>query len=185
MGLGHIPEDRMTSGVAPNLSITENVISDKLGWKKFVKFGILNQKAIRAYGEQMVQDYQILCKNQDVEIGSLSGGNIQKGVVARELSSDPRVVVANQPTRGVDVGASEFIRQQLINMRDQNKGILLITSDLNEVLGLADSLIVMYEGKIVAYISDVASMTESELGTYMLGINKQTAEEIKEAIHEA
>ena len=70
-------------------------------------------------------------------------------------------------------------------MRDQNKGILLITSDLNEVLGLADSLIVMYEGKIVAYISGVASMTESELGTYMLGIKKQTAEEIKEAIHEA
>jgi simple sugar transport system ATP-binding protein len=185
MGLGHIPEDRMTSGVAPNLSITENVISDKLGWKKFVKFGLLNLKAIRSYGEQMVKDYQILCKSQDVEIGSLSGGNIQKGVVARELSSDPRVVIANQPTRGVDVGASEFIRQQLINMRDQNKGILLITSDLNEVLGLADSLIVMYEGKIVAYISDVASMTESELGTYMLGIKKQTAEEIKEAIHEA
>ena len=185
LGLGHIPEDRMTSGVASNLSITENVISDKLGWGMFAKFGLLNRKAIRAYGDQMVKEYLILCKNQDVEIGSLSGGNIQKGVVARELSSDPMVVIANQPTRGVDVGASEFIRQQLINMRDQNKGILLITSDLNEVLGLADSLIVMYEGKIVAYISDVSSMTESELGTYMLGIKKQSAEEIKEAIHEA
>ena len=133
----------------------------------------------------MVKDYQILCKNQDVQIGSLSGGNIQKGVVARELSGNPDVVVANQPTRGVDVGASEFIRQQLINMRDQGKGVLLITSDLNEVLGLADSLIVMYEGKIVAYISDVASMTESELGTYMLGIQCQTEEQIKEAKHEA
>ena len=185
MGLGHIPEDRMTSGVAGNLSITENVISDKLGWSQFVRFGLLNRKAIRAYGEQMVKDYQILCKSQDVQIGSLSGGNIQKGVVARELSSDPLVVVANQPTRGVDVGASEFIRQQLINMRDQRKGILLITSDLNEVLGLADSLMVMYEGKIVAYISDVASMTESELGTYMLGIKKQSEEQIKEAVHEA
>jgi simple sugar transport system ATP-binding protein len=119
-----------------------------------------------------------------VEIGSLSGGNIQKGVVARELSCDPIVVISNQPTRGVDVGASEFIRQQLINMRDQRKGVLLITSDLNEVLGLSDSLIVMYEGKIVAYIPDASSMTESELGTYMLGIQKQTEEEIKEAIHE-
>ena len=133
----------------------------------------------------MVQDYQILCKNQDVEIGSLSGGNIQKGVVARELSGDPIIVVANQPTRGVDVGASEFIRQQLIDMRNQKKGVLLITSDLNEVLGLSDSLIVMFEGKIVAYISDVSSMTESELGTYMLGIQKQSAEQIKEALHEA
>ena len=185
LGLGHIPEDRMTSGVAGNLSITENVISDKLGWSQFVRFGLLNRKAIRTYGEQMVKDYQILCKSQDVQIGSLSGGNIQKGVVARELSSDPLVVVANQPTRGVDVGASEFIRQQLIHMRDQQKGILLITSDLNEVLGLADSLLVMYEGKIVAYISDVASMTESELGTYMLGIKKQSEEQIKEAVHEA
>ena len=183
--LSHIPEDRMTSGVAANLSITENVIADKLGWKRFVKFGLLNRKEIRSYGEQMVKDYQILCKNQDVQIGSLSGGNIQKGVVARELSCDPTVVVANQPTRGVDVGASEFIRQQLIDMRDQGKGVLLITSDLNEVLGLSDSLIVMYEGKIVAYISDVSSMTESELGTYMLGIQRQTEAQIKEALHEA
>ena len=182
--LGHIPEDRMTSGVASNLSIAENVIADKLNWKRFTSHGFLKRKEIRAYGEEMVEKYQILCKNQDVEIGSLSGGNIQKGVVARELSGDPVVVVANQPTRGVDVGASEFIRQQLIHMRDQKKGVLLITSDLNEVLGLSDSLIVMYEGKIVAYISDVSSMTESELGTYMLGIKKQTDEQIKEALHE-
>ena len=185
MKMAHIPEDRMTSGVAANLSITENIIADKLNWKQFAKFGIMKRKQIRAYGDQMVKDYQILCKNQDVEIGSLSGGNIQKGVVARELSGDPVVVITNQPTRGVDVGASEFIRQQLINIRDQKKGVLLITSDLNEVLGLSDSLIVMYEGKIVAYISDVSSMTESELGTYMLGIQKQTEEQIKEALHEA
>lgn len=182
--MAHIPEDRMTTGVASNLSITENVIADKLNWKRFVGGGILKRKEIRTYGEQMVKDYQILCKNQDVEIGSLSGGNIQKGVLARELSGDPTVVVANQPTRGVDVGATEFIRQQLIDMRDQKKGVLLITSDLNEVLGLSDSLIVMYEGKIVAYISDVSSMTEAELGTYMLGIQRQSEEQIKEALHE-
>lgn len=182
--LGHIPEDRMTSGVAGSLSITENIIADKLGWKRFSRHGILNRKEIRAYGEEMVKKFSILCKSQDVEIGSLSGGNIQKGVVARELSADPVVIVANQPTRGVDVGASEFIRQQLIDMRDQKKGVLLITSDLNEVLGLSDSLIVMFEGKIVAYISDVASMTESDLGAYMLGIQKQSESQIKEALHE-
>ncbi len=182
--MAHIPEDRMTTGVASNLSITENVIADKLNWKRFSGGGILKRKEIRTYGEQMVKDYLILCKSQDVEIGSLSGGNIQKGVLARELSGNPTVVVANQPTRGVDVGATEFIRQQLIDMRDQRKGVLLITSDLNEVLGLSDSLIVMYEGKIVAYISDVSSMTEAELGTYMLGIQKQSEEQIKEALHE-
>ncbi len=184
MKMAHIPEDRMTTGVASNLSITENVIADKLGWKRFASGGILKRKEIRKYGEEMVKDYLIFCKSQDVEIGSLSGGNIQKGVLARELSGDPTVVIANQPTRGVDVGATEFIRQQLIDMRDQKKGVLLITSDLNEVLGLSDSLIVMYEGKIAAYISDVASMTEAELGTYMLGIQKQSEEQIKEALHE-
>ena len=184
MHIAHIPEDRMTTGVAASLSITENVIADKLSWKRFVRGGVLRRKEMRAYGQEMVDAYQILCKSQDVEIGSLSGGNIQKGVVARELSSEPLVIVANQPTRGVDVGASEFIRHQLIRARDQRKGVLLITSDLNEVLGLADSLIVMYEGKIVAYIQDVASMTESELGTYMLGIQKQSAAQIKEALHE-
>ena len=184
MHIAHIPEDRMTTGVAASLSITENVIADKLSWKRFVRGGVLRRKEMRAYGQEMVDASQILCKSQDVEIGSLSGGNIQKGVVARELSSEPLVIVANQPTRGVDVGASEFIRHQLIRARDQRKGVLLITSDLNEVLGLADSLIVMYEGKIVAYIQDVASMTESELGTYMLGIQKQSAAQIKEALHE-
>lgn len=183
--LAHIPEDRMTSGVAANLSITENIIADKLRWKRFSGCGLLKRREIHSYGEQMIKEYQILCKSQDVEIGSLSGGNIQKGVVARELSGDPLVIVANQPTRGVDVGASEFIRQQLIQMRDQKKGVLLITSDLNEVLGLSDSLIVMYEGKIVAYVSDVAAMTESDLGAYMLGIQKQSETQIKEAVHEA
>ena len=184
MKLAHIPEDRMTAGVAANLSIRENVIADKLSWKRFSSGGLLKRKEIRTYGEEMVREYQILCKSQDVEIGSLSGGNIQKGVVARELSAEPVVVVANQPTRGVDVGASEFICQRLIDIRDQGKGVLLITSDLNEVLGLSDSLIVMYEGRIVAYISDVSSMTEAELGTYMLGIQTQPEERIKEALHE-
>ncbi len=182
--LAHIPEDRMTSGAAAKLSITENIIADKLGWKRFSGRGILKKKAIREYGDEMVRDYQILCKSQDVEIGSLSGGNIQKAVLARELSGEPKVIIANQPTRGVDVGATEFIRKQLIDMRDQKNGVLLITSDLNEVLGLSDSLIVLFEGKIVAYISDVSSMTEAQLGTYMLGIEKQEEAQIKEALHE-
>ncbi len=182
--LAHIPEDRMSTGVASKLSITENIIADKLHWDRFSKGGVLKKKEIKTYGEEMVKDYRILCKSQEVEIGSLSGGNIQKAVLARELSGDPKVIIANQPTRGVDVGATEFIRQQLIDMRDQKNGVLLITSDLNEVLGLSDSLIVLYEGKIVAYISDVSAMTEAELGTYMLGIQKQSQERVKEALHE-
>ena len=132
----------------------------------------------------MVKQYLIFCNSQDVAINSLSGGNIQKAVLARELSGSPRVIIADQPTRGVDVGATEFIRRRLVEMRDEGNGVILVTSDLNEVLGLSDSLIVMYEGRIVAYISDTSRMTENQLGTYMLGIQVQSEEEIKEARHE-
>lgn len=182
--VAHIPEDRMTMGIAPKLSLTENMIADKLSWKKFFKNGIINRKAVRSYGEEMVDQYQVLCKSQDVSIDSLSGGNIQKVVLARELSGDPQVIIADQPTRGVDVGATEFIRKRLVEARDAGNGVILVTSDLNEVLGLSDSLLVFYEGRIAAYIKDTTSMTEEELGTYMLGIQKQTEEEIREACHE-
>jgi simple sugar transport system ATP-binding protein len=130
-----------------------------------------------------VKEYQILCKNPDVSIDSLSGGNIQKAVLARELSNDPKIIIADQPTRGVDVGATEFIHKRLINMRDNKKSVLLISSDLNEVLGLSDSIIVMHEGRIVAYFPDATKITELQLGGYMLGIEKQSEEEIKEVRH--
>lgn len=182
--LAHIPADRMTMGMAPRLSITENMIADKLGWKCFFRHGVLDRKKVREYGDEMVKKYLIFCKSQDVAINSLSGGNIQKAVLARELSGDPQVIIADQPTRGVDVGATEFIRRRLVEMRDAGNGVILVTSDLNEVLGLSDSLIVMYEGKIAAYIKDASQMTEADLGAYMLGIRIQSEDEIKEALYE-
>lgn len=182
--LAHIPEDRMTMGIAPSLSITENIIADKTESKNLYPHGFLKRSNVEAYGKKMIEDYMVLCKSQEAPVNSLSGGNIQKVVLARELSGDPEVIIANQPTRGVDVGASEFIRKRLIQMRDDGKGVILVSSDLNEILGLSDNLIVMYEGEIVAYIQDTSSMTEQELGTYMLGIQKQTEAQIEEAQHE-
>lgn len=182
--VAHIPADRMTMGIAPRLSITENMIADKLDWECFFKKGVRNKMAVREYGDEMVKQYRIFCKSQDVAINSLSGGNIQKAVLARELSGSPQIIIADQPTRGVDVGATEFIRKRLVEMRDAGNGVILISSDLNEILGLSDSLIVMYEGRIVAYIEDTSNMTEAELGTYMLGIQVQSEEQIKEACHE-
>lgn len=184
MKLSYIPEDRMTTGVAPHLSIMENMISDKLDSKQFFKNGFLRKKALLKYGREKVEEYQVFCNSPNTAIGSLSGGNIQKVVLARELSSDPQVIVADQPCRGVDVGAIEFIRKRLIQMRDAGSGVLLVSSDLNEILGLSDSLLVMFEGKIAAYIPDTSKLTEEELGSYMLGAKKQTQEEIKEAQHE-
>lgn len=184
MKLAHIPEDRMTMGAASHLSIVVNMISDKLDQKEFFHRGVIKPKAVGKYGEDMIHQFQILCNSQDTPVGSLSGGNIQKAVLARELSGDPQVIIVAQPTRGVDVGAMEFIRKKLIHMRDEGSAIMLITSDLNEVLGLSDSLIVLYEGKIVAYIQDTKAVTEQELGAYMLGIEKQTEKQIREVCHE-
>lgn len=183
LSVSHIPEDRMTTGVAPSLSITENALADKISSSQFSSHGMINKRAVKQYGLDMAREYQVLCKNPDVSIDSLSGGNIQKAVLARELSSDPKIIIANQPTRGVDVGATEFIRKRLIRMRDNKRSVLLISSDLNEVLGLSDSIMVMHEGQIVAYFPDASQITELELGKYMLGIEKQTEAEIKEVRH--
>ena len=114
----------------------------------------------------------------------LSGGNIQKVVVAREFSSNPSVILIDQPTRGIDVGAAEFIRNKLVALRDEGKAILLNSADLNEVLGLSDSLAVFCNGKIVGYFEDASQLTEEELGLYMLGLKQQPAEEIERKFHD-
>ena len=183
--VSHIPEDRMSIGVAPNLSITENMLADKADDIRFSsRLGLMKQASIRAYGGDMVEQYGIFTKSPDAPIGSLSGGNIQKAVLARELSSDPQIIIADQPTRGVDVGASEFIRQTLINMRDAGRTIFLVSSDLNEVIGLSDRLMVLFEGKITAFFSEMDQVTEELLGRYMLGIDRQTTEEVEMAFYE-
>nr|WP_244262707.1 hypothetical protein [Thermoanaerobacter siderophilus] len=113
----------------------------------------------------------------------LSGGNIQKVVVAREFSSNPKLLIANQPTRGIDVGATEFIHKRIVELRDKGVAILLISADLNEVMELSDSLIVMFGGEIVAYFEDASKVTEEELGAYMLGLKKQSLEEIRRVLY--
>jgi simple sugar transport system ATP-binding protein len=181
----HIPEDRMTIGIAPGLSITENILADKADKPRFsTGAGFMRLKAIRAYGLESTARYGIAAKSSDVIVTSLSGGNIQKVVLARELSDDPEFIIANQPTRGVDVGATEFIRAMLIEMRDAGKTVFLISSDLNEILGLSDRLIVLFEGRIAAYFPEAGKVTEEELGRYMLGIDRQGEEAVQEAAGE-
>ena len=179
--VSHIPEDRMTTGIAGELSITENAMADKSYDPEFCgKGSLLRKKNIKEYGRRMVERYRVFCKDPDVAISSLSGGNIQKVVLARELSSDPEVIIADQPTRGVDVGATEFIRKELLDLRDNGKCVFLVSSDLNELLGLADRLIVLCGGKITAYFSDTSAITEEDVGQYMLGVDRQSDEEIAE-----
>lgn len=177
-GVCHVPEDRMTYGCAPSLGIEANLMSYNHGTEEFTGPVLFKGKAIRSRSEKLISEYAVKCSSPLQEVGMLSGGNIQKVVVAREFSSDPELIVADQPTRGIDVGATEFIRARLVELRDSGAAVLLVSADLNEVMELSDSLIVMYGGKIGAYIPDTKSVTEEELGLYMLGLKRQTDAEI-------
>jgi len=144
----------------------------------------MNQKAIDKVSSQLIEDFNVVCQSKDTEIGSLSGGNIQKVVVAREYYADPDFLIAEQPTRGVDIGSARFIHEKLIKLRNDNKAILLISADLSEALAVSDKIIVMYSGEIVGFFEDVKNLTETELGFYMLGVKKQDKGEIRRLMYE-
>lgn len=173
-GLSYIPEDRMTKGLANNLSIKENTISDKLNTSQFKKKMLLDTDAIETFSNQLLKEYEINTDDINTSVNMLSGGNMQKVVIAREFSSEPEVLIANQPTRGVDVGSIEFIWKKLLELRDNGKSIILVSADLNEILELSDSIAVMNSGEIVADLENNDNIDEFELGSYMLGLKKQS-----------
>lgn len=178
----HIPEDRLSNGLARDASIAENLIIDRYYRPPFTWRGVLNPAAIRQNGRELIQQFGILAPNGDVPVGALSGGNMQKVIVAREFSSSPRLLIAAQPTRGVDIGAIEFIHQQLVDKRTQGLAILLVSADLQEVMKLADRIMVMYNGEVVAILPNTLDLTEERLGLYMLGAARQTPEEMEAAL---
>lgn len=133
---------------------------------------------VKEFTTNLAKEFIVKYDNTSQAIKDLSGGNIQKVIVGREFLYDPKLLIVNQPTRGIDVGAIEFIRHKILDMREAQKAILLISSDLGEVLSLSDSIIVMHEGKIVGYIEDAKNVTEEELGLYMLGVKHDSDEVI-------
>jgi len=173
LGIAHIPEDRMDDGVAERTSLEENFIIDRYYKTPLSKNLRLRWKDIASYSMDLVKQFKILTKSPKTPVGSLSGGNIQKVVVARELSSDPDVIVAAQPTRGVDVGSEEHIHNILKSARDRGKAVFLVSADLDEILKLSTRIIVIYNGEIVAHFSDVSTVTDKDLGPYMLGVKKE------------
>ncbi len=179
-GMSVIPEDRIAVGCVRDLSVRSNAIADRYD-KKENKNGIfLNGRKQREITEQLIRDFEIACDSQDESIRFLSGGNIQKVVVGREFTSGANFVIANQPTRGVDVGTAEMIRKYLVRMtREKGIGSLLISADLNEVLEVSDRLFVMRQGKIVAAFPKANVVDVDVLGEYMLGIRTMTAEEME------
>ncbi len=173
--LAHIPEDRMASGCAAHLNIQENMFANQYTDARYSGKFMLRSRAIQSRCDELIREYLVKCKSQKQEVGMLSGGNIQKVIVAREFSTGPDVIIANQPTRGIDVGATEFIRRKLLEFRDAGCAVILVSADLNEIFSLSDRLAVMYKGNFSGIFTDVAHVTEEELGQYMLGLKNDFA----------
>ncbi|MDD7446806.1 MAG: ABC transporter ATP-binding protein [Clostridiales bacterium] len=184
MGVSLVPEDRMLYGIASNATIEENIVSDRVGKKRFNRGLLFNMKALHKETDRLVKEFRVLCSSRNQKVGMLSGGNIQKVVVAREFSSDPVLIIADQPTRGIDVGATEFIRNELVRLSRAGAAVLLVSADLNEVMELSDSLIVFHNGRIAAYFEDTGVLTDEIMGEYMLGLKKQDDAQIGRVCHE-
>jgi simple sugar transport system ATP-binding protein len=182
-GMSYIPEDRMLYGCAKDMDIIHNIMSLNYATPRFAGKLLLKNEAIKNYCGEASTKFKVKCKSIYQKVCMLSGGNIQKVVVAREMSAEADLLIAEQPTRGIDVGSARFIHEKLIEQRDSGCAILLVSADFNEVLAISDSLIVMYNGNIVAYFEDASSLNANELGLYMLGIKKQSTEELTEAVH--
>lgn len=174
-GLSHIPEDRLKTGTSKVCSISENLILNKYFLNPFSNRGVFNHKHIRQYSEMLCEKFLVKTPDSSYELKTLSGGNMQKVVFAREFDTDPSLMIAAQPTRGVDIGAIEYIHGKIAELRDSGKGILLISAELDEVMALSDRILVMYEGEIVAeFHRDEAD--EYEIGEYMLGAKRQVTQ---------
>lgn len=168
-GVSYVPEERMVDGAIKEFTVAENYILQDHGHAPYVRAGVLlNHTAIRQACEQAIQKYEIKTPTTDTPIKSLSGGNIQKLILARELAGSPRLLIAAQPTRGVDVGATEYIHRRLLEERAKGTAILLISEDLDEIFALSDRIAVMYEGRIVG-VMPRESVTVRQIGQMMAG----------------
>ena len=178
-GIGHIPEDRLSMGLVKEMSIMDNMI---LGYHRESDFcrksGLLEKKSIFRYAQKLKDKFQVKAPNVEAAVSSLSGGNQQKIIIARAFSRDPKAIIIAHPTRGVDIGAMEYIHSQLIELRDQGAAILLISADLDEVRTLSDRLLVIYEGEIVSE-SMPGELDEVEMGLLMTGGHTMVEKEVQ------
>jgi len=173
MGMSHIPEDRHKHGLVLDYSLENNMVLQRYFEPQFTnKAGFLKRKEIREYAERLIEQYDVRSGQGPVTIArSMSGGNQQKAIVAREIDKNPELLIAVQPTRGLDVGAIEYIHKQIVAQRDAGKGVLLISLELDEVMNVSDRILVMYEGEIVGEF-DPKQVTVEELGLYMAGAKR-------------
>ena len=173
LGVGYIPEDRMKEGVNLYGNIIENGMAIAYISPKFTKFGLLKYKLLEEYVDRLLTDYEVKFDSHKDAISSLSGGNMQKIVCGREIDATKSLLIANQPTRGIDIGSILAIHKKIKDLQKKDIAILLISSDLSEIYQLCKSVIVMFSGEVVACFDDIQKITEDDLGAYMLGLKKQ------------
>ena len=175
-GMSHIPEDRHKHGLVLGYTLEQNLVLQKYLEPRFQNHGFIKFDEVRKYAEKLIEDYDVRSGQGPITIArSMSGGNQQKAIIARELDRDEPLIVAVQPTRGLDVGAIEHIHKQLIAERDKGKAVLLVSLELDEVLGLSDRILVLYEGEIVGEL-DPKKTDAQELGLYMSGAKRMGKE---------
>ena len=180
-GLGFVPEDRTTSGIVADLSITENLVLDLVGDRPYSSFGALNVGFLRENAEGRVEEFDVRTTSIERPVGTLSGGNQQKVVLARELSRELTLLVASQPTRGLDVGSIEFVHKRIVAERDRGAGVLIVSTELDEVLALADRIAVMCGGTLVGVVD--GGEDRDVLGLMMAGVPVDEAREQAAAHH--
>jgi simple sugar transport system ATP-binding protein len=173
-GIGRIPEDRHAVGTIGDMSVTENVIAERYRTSRFSRRGFLDWRAARKFAEEIIADYDVKCPSPEARIRLLSGGNMQKLILGRALDSAPSVILANQPTRGLDVGAVGYVHGKLLEARARGAAILLISEDLEEILALSDRIIVMSKGRLSA-ASPRGERTVAQLGALMAGHDMEAA----------
>ena len=175
-GMSHIPEDRHKHGLVLDYSLENNMVLQRYWQPEFQKGGFIRSEKVREYSDKLIAQYDVRSGQGSATIvRSMSGGNQQKAIIAREIDRDPKLLVAVQPTRGLDVGAIEYIHRQIVAERDKGKAVLLVSLELDEVMNLSDRILVMYEGEIVGEF-DPKTTTVQELGLYMAGARKQGKE---------
>ena len=172
-GMSHIPEDRHKHGLVLDYSLENNMVLQRYWQPEFQKGGFIQKEKVREYSDKLIAQYDVRSgQGSSTIVRSMSGGNQQKAIIAREIDKDPKLLVAVQPTRGLDVGAIEYIHRQIVAERDKGKAVLLVSLELDEVMNLSDRILVMYEGEIVGEF-DPKTTTVQELGLYMAGARKQ------------
>lgn len=177
-GISHIPEDRHKHGLVLDYSLEQNLILEKYFNKPFTKWGFIRFKEVRKYANKLIPQFDIRCSQGAITtVRSMSGGNQQKAIIAREIDRNTPLLIAVQPTRGLDVGAIEYIHAQLVKQRDAGSGVLLVSLELNEVTSVADRILVMYEGQIVGQFKQ-GEIDNRELGLYMSGAKKDNVNAI-------